>query len=125
MKKDIVHYVEFFSPGAFFGESWTVDIKDIDPKGIKWPANAYAFQIYEREDVVEGKKRYEGTPIKVGPMYYHPNSKVESLDEVRRNPKASKTLISNMKSNEWSHIIWSRWGNWPQPFDSKHHKVLS
>ena len=50
-------------------------------------------------------------------MYYHPDSKVEDLKEVEQNPNATDTLIRNIKNNGWDRIIWTRWGNWPQPFN--------
>ncbi len=125
MKKETVYYVEFWAPGCFVGESWTVDVNDSDPENVEWPDEAYAFCMYKREDVIDGKKKFKGDSKQIGPMYYHPDSKIENLEEVSRNPKATSTLIGNMKSNKWSHLIWSRWGNWPQPFDPKKTKILT
>jgi len=59
-------------------------------------------------------------------MYYHPGSTITSLDQV----KAGKTpgsighaLIGNMECNNWDAVIWTRWGNWPQPFDAAKHEI--
>lgn len=123
MTKETKYWVEFSSPGCFFFETEEKDITDPNPRKIKWPDNAFAFQIYEREDVIDGKTRYKGTPKKVGPTYYHPDSKVETLEEVKRNPKASEILISNMTHNQWDRIIWTRWGQ-AQPYDPKNTKIL-
>lgn len=38
------------------------------------------------------------------------------LEEVKANPKCGPALISNMKCNGWNRVVWTRWGNWPQPF---------
>jgi len=34
-------------------------------------------------------------------------------------------LLSNMRCNGWPSVIYSRWGNWPQPFDATKVVVLS
>jgi hypothetical protein len=124
MNKETVYYARFLSPGAFVTEDWTSPIDSPDPRKVAWPDNAYAFSLHKREDVVDGDKRYEGKPEQVGPLYYHPDSFVQSLDEVRTNPKATSTLISNMKCNRWAQVIWTRWGNWPQPFESDRMQIL-
>lgn len=125
MKKEIKRWAKFWAPGSFFAEDWTESVDSLDPNKIKFPENAYAFELYEREDIIEGKERYEGKSKKIGPTYYHPDSKIETLEQVRVNPKATGgCLVDNMVGNKWSHIIWTRWGNWPQPYDAKKIKVL-
>ena len=124
MKKVTKYFVTFFSPGAFVAETSSREIAAPQPNNIEWPKDAYSFVIDERVDVVDGRKTYKGESKQVGPMYYHPDSKVETLEEVRKNPNATPIPISNMKGNGWDEIIWSRWGNWPQPFDREKHKVL-
>lgn len=116
MNKRTIHYVTFWSPGSFMAEEFTVTIESPDPRKVAWPDYAYAFRLFEREDVIDGDKTYEGKPQQLGPVYYHPDSVVQSLDEVQANPKATPILISNMKGNRWAQIIWTRWMNWPQPF---------
>ena len=124
MQKELKRFVTFMAPGAFVGECWTQDVESADPMAVEWPDNAYAFTMHEREDVVDGETRYTGTAAQVGPMYYHPDSKVETLEEVLRNPKRGPALVSNMKCNGWDSVIWTRWGNWPQPFEGGKATVL-
>jgi hypothetical protein len=124
MIKETVFYACFLSPGSFVAENWTQPIDTPDPRKVGWPENAYAFSIHKREDVIDGERRYEGKAEQVGPLYYHPDSFVQTLDEARANPKASKILISNMEINEWWQIIWTRWGNWPQPFEPDRMEIL-
>ncbi len=124
MKKVMKFFAEFLAPGSFVAENWAVEVKSTDPYSVEWPENAYAFAIYAREDVVDGDNTYKGEPQQVGPTYYHPDSKVESLEEVEVNSNATQILVENMKANGWSHIVWSRWGNWPQPFDPNKARVL-
>jgi len=125
MKKKRIYYVKFYSPGSFFANDWVVEYDDIpDPAKIEWPGNAYSFTVHNRLDVFEGDEVFTGKPEQIGPWYYHPNSKIETLDEVRNNPNATDILIGNMECNQWSHIVWSRWDNYPQPFDPTKHTVL-
>ena len=124
MKKVLKRFIRFWRPGSFFAEDWSKSVDSFDPESINFPEEAYCFQFWEREDVVDREENYEGKPKDVGPVYYHPDSKVETLEEVKRNRKSENTLIKNMENNGWDKIIWSRWGNWPQPFDSKKHLVL-
>lgn len=124
MNKRIVHFVIFEAPGAFVAESFKREVAGPDPLAVEWPENAYAFRLFRREDVIDGDDTYTGKSQQIGKTYYHPDSKVETLAKVRANPKASPTLISNMVGNGWEQIVWSRWGNWPQPFEAADSEVL-
>lgn len=124
MKKQTIHYVVFWAPGSFVAEEWSRDVPSDDPRKVEWPGNAYAFRMFRREDVIDGDKKYRGQPEQLGPVYYHPDSAVQSLEEAQANPKASEVLISNMKCNGWKQIIWTRWMTWPQPFDPEKVAVL-
>jgi hypothetical protein len=123
MHKRTTHYVIFWHPGSFVAEESKRPVESADPRKVTWPDNAYAFRLFRREDVIDGDKTYEGKPEQIGPIYYHPDSVVQSLDEARTNPKATSILISNMECNAWAQIIWTRWGNWPQPFDAEKMEV--
>jgi hypothetical protein len=124
MNKQTVHYVTFWSPGSFVAEEWTVPVDSPDPRKVAWPDNAYAFRMFKREDVIDGDKTYQGKPERIGKIYYHPDSSVQSLDEARTNPRATRILISNMEGNGWQQVIWTRWGTWPQPFEPADMEVL-
>lgn len=124
MHKETKYFATFNMPGAFFGEQDTREVASLDPSLVAWPKNAYSFTLSEREDVVDGGTRYAGKAHQVGACYWHPDTVVESLEAVKRNPKANETLIANMECNSWSHIAWSRWDNWPQPFNRKTDVVL-
>jgi hypothetical protein len=117
VNKRTTHYVIFWHPGSFVAEESRRDVESADPRKVKWPDSAYAFRLFKREDVIDGDKVYEGKPEQLGPLYYHPDSAVQSLDEARANPRATKILISNMERNGWKQIIWTRWGSFPQPFE--------
>jgi len=127
MKKVKKYFVKFFSPGIIVAEIQTKKIKSLNPYKIKFPDHAYSFTLNEREDVIDEEtgKEYLGKDKQVGPRYYHPDSKVETLEEVKKNRPSARILISNLENNNWHKIIWSRWGNWPQPFDPEKDVILS
>lgn len=124
MEKRTTHYVVFWSPGSFVVNDWTVPVDSPDPRRVQWPDNAYAFRMFKREDVIDGGKTYEGKPEQLGPVYYHPDSAIQSFDEARNNPNASRILLDNMRINGWKQIIWTRWGNWPQPYEPGKMQIL-
>lgn len=125
MDRLTVRYVRFLSPGSLFANDWTVPVDSADPAAVTWPENAYAFSMHERTDVMDGPDSFKGAAKQIGPLYYHPDSKVLSRAEVtaRADPRDS-TLISNMRCNNWDAVIYSRWGNWPQPYAADKMRVL-
>lgn len=126
MLRVVKRFVTFMCPGSFVGEQYSRDVgPDFNQFDMDWPDDAYAFTLNERVDVVDGSETFNGKSAQIGPIYYHPDSKVETLDEIRVNPKAQRgCLIENMVCNKWDLIVWSRWGNWPQPFDAEKMCVL-
>jgi hypothetical protein len=126
MRKRISYWIEFFAPGPFVAETWQVDCPaDTKPERVVFPDSAYAFKLWKREDRVEGDKLFRGDPEQIGPTYYHPDSKVETLQMVESHPRGNEILISNMKCNKWDSVIWTRWRNWPQPFNSKTMQIIA
>lgn len=126
MKKNCHTFVEFQSPGILFAEMWTRDVNSTDPNAVEWPDNAYAFRMYQREDLVDEGKVYKGEAIQLGPTYYHPDSRIETLAEVAaRGDERDKILLSNMRCNNWPAIVWSRWNTFPQPYNPNDSQVLS
>ena len=119
-----IYTVTFLYPGAFCADTSTVEVQSLDPSAVVWPERAYAFTLHQRQEITCDGQVFKGETTQIGPTYYHPDSKVESLDEVKLNPKATSILISNMGCNGWTHIIWSRWGGWPQPFDASKMEIL-
>ena len=118
MKKQTKYWIRFYTPGILFAETWDINCdSEPNPKEIEFPDSAYAFTIHKRTDIIDRGNIYKGKARQIGNMYYHPDSKVEDLKEVEQNPNATDTLIRNIKNNGWDRIIWTRWGNWPQPFD--------
>lgn len=124
MTKVTKRWVSFFSPSLLFAETTDKEVVSFDPNAIQWPDNAYAFRFFQRTDVTDGTQCYTGKARSVGLLYYHPDSKVETFEQVKRHPNSTPMLIRNMEGNKWTHIIWTRWNNWPQPYDKKAMVIL-
>ena len=124
MEKKKVYWIRFWSPGSFVSESYDKNVKEFpDPQSVEFPDNAYSFTLHERKDVIDGDKTYRGDAQQVGPRYYHPDSKVEGIDEVSKR-KDCDILIRNMQNNNWNEVVWSRWDNWPQTLTRSENVVL-
>ena len=48
-----------------------------------------------------------------------------SEEIAKRGDPRDSILLSNMRCNEWPSVIYTRWGNWPQPFDAEKIRVLA
>ena len=117
MNRVTVRYVRFLSPGSFLADSWTSEVESADPHAVEWPERAYAFTLHERTDITDGLERFKGAPKQIGPTYYHPDSKIKTLAEIEaEDRKENRILIDNMRCNNWQSVIYSRFGNWPQPY---------
>ncbi|MBC8550175.1 MAG: hypothetical protein H8D23_11070 [Candidatus Brocadiales bacterium] len=126
--KVIKHWVEFFHTGIFTADYSRKDLNGAThPLNIQFPDNAYAFKMYSREDVVEGNKTYKGEKRQQGKLYYHPDSRITTLDQVKNDlpsDQVGPALISNMECNDWESVIWTRWMSWPQPYDYDKMEIL-
>lgn len=118
MKKQTKYFVEFWYRGFFVGEQEMKEVSSL-PSPVKWPDGAYAVAFYTRDDIMDEGQTYQGEMRRVGKLHYHPDSEIETLSQVKKNPKSTATLISNMESNKWKKLVWTRFGDWPQPFESK------
>jgi len=125
MKKVKEYWIVFYSPGTIVANTWSKDIeKPVKPENVEWPDNAYAFELCERENIIENDETYKGKVIK-SKMYYHPNSKLSTLKEIKAtNDRRDATLIRNMENNNWNRVIFTRWGNWPQPYKPEEMEVI-
>jgi len=109
----------FWSPGTIVGESWTADVDEFpEPAAIQWPERAYAVQFCEQTVAEANGETLRGTLRSIGPLRYHPDSVVTTLAETERHPNATAILLDNMRTNNWDAVIWTRWGNWPQPWNA-------
>jgi len=121
------NWVTFWSPGSFVANESTRDYDDIiNPYEVEFPDHAYAFRVFRREDIVEGDKTYKGDAVQQGVTYYHPDSKITTLAQVKAMSaeKRGHALVSNMECNKWDSVIWTRWDNWPQPYDADSEQIL-
>jgi len=126
MKRHTKYWASFFVPGGPVSERVEIDCdSDTKPEDVAFPDNAYAFTLHKRTDITDGEDVFKGEEEQCGPVYYHPDSKVEALDEVALNPNATPILISNMKTNDWKAVVWDRWSERCQPFNPDRQTVLT
>jgi hypothetical protein len=115
------YWIRWRSPGSFVSEEWSADVDALpEPSEIDWPENAYSCQFFRQKvHEIDGETFRAGAEI-VGPEYYHPDSVVTTLAELEapgHGFDVGRALLDNMRINKWDAVIWTRWKNWPQPFD--------
>jgi hypothetical protein len=125
------HFVEFLSPGTFFSEtsqkevdSWDVSNAMIMAKNITERHNAkpYGFRFITRERDFD---ELDSKVTETSGIYYL-GGKILSLQEVKnRSDPKDKILISNMETNDYSHIIENTNSyKFTAPFDYKNDTLL-
>lgn len=109
------HFVTFLSPGTFFNESTTKEISSLDINEAKTMAgfiyerygtHPYAFYFTTKE--LQGTGWYmKQVEIYHSPTYYIRGIRYTLNDIIERNIFQGKydILISNMMSNEWTHVV--------------------
>lgn len=112
------HTAVFYSAGSFFADQTRVEVNSADPEAVKFPDGAYAFVLRQHNEVEIDGVIYRSAETQSTPFtYYHPDSCLKTLDEVLADPRSGPYLASNMRVNRWDRVVYTRYGNWPQPFD--------
>jgi hypothetical protein len=121
-------WLRFLSPGSFVANERDVDVEaTFDPatSRVDWPQSAYAFDVFEQQSVVVGGKEFKSAAVRVGKQYWHHDSRIYAVEDLEAMKAASPILLSNCRCNGWKHVIFSRFGNWPQPYESKDIELLT
>lgn len=96
------HFVEYVYAGLFVSEIGTEEIQSRD-QVITLPKGAYAYRIFDREEVEQGGETLKGAPKNYGPR--HIKGEVYDLDRVKREVPDSRILVSNMECNGLPNVI--------------------
>ena len=126
MEKVTKMYITFYFPGIVVSETSSSEIGHRQIDRITLPEKAYAFQLWDREDVIDGDKTYYGEASNMSPKYY-PGGQLLTADDVRNLPDFTEqshgTLVANMRINEYERVIRSCRGNF-QPHEEGKTEVL-
>lgn len=101
------HYVEYIYAGSFVSETGTEEIPSRD-QSITLPKGAYAYRIFDREEIEQSGEILKGSPKNYGPR--HIKGDVYDLERVKREVSDNQILLSNMQSNGWPNVIKCRQG---------------
>lgn len=116
-----VHYVRFLFPGSLFPEERTQRLESRTAV-IDVPANCFAYEFFDREEVEAGGETLVGSPKNQSGRTYF--GEVLTLDDVKRLPGDYGTLISNMECNGWAKVVRTRRGNF-QPLNENDRVVTA
>jgi uncharacterized protein (UPF0128 family) len=111
-------YIEFVSPGAFFNESLTQEVRSRDVAKVKVPNRAFGFRFF---DILEATVEADGKAVKLtserineSAIYYY-GGRIYTRAEVAREVPDNRELLADMDSKGWDKVIRTRTGNF-QPF---------
>lgn len=107
------HYVEFLFPGTLFPEEQHKEIASRDAK-IRWPKGAYAYRIYDREEVRKGGETLVGKPRNFSNRFVR--GEVYTLDRILSEMPNEKILASNIQQYESKAAVKCVTGNWQPLF---------
>ena len=114
-KARIRRYVEFLYAGSFTADCRAEEVGHADPALIDVPDGAYAFRFFDVQEIED-----EGTVLRSDrlnkSMTFYPDGVLTTVEQAREMPN-SRILVSNMEGNGWPAVVFSRYGNFPQPFN--------
>lgn len=118
-------YLTFSYAGSFVAETTRVRTLSTDPALISWPDGAYSVRFSQREVIDHEGVLFVGKETDVSKILYRPGSTIKTLDEIKAlgNPR-DEILISNMECNGWPSMIFTCFGNWPQPYYAEKMEIL-
>jgi hypothetical protein len=123
--KRIESYITFFFAGSFTADTSKRLVLSLDPAAIEWPESAYAARFSQRDTIDHEGVVFVGKEKDVSKLLYRAGSRVDSLQEIKdREDPHDGILISNMEINGWPAMIYTHFGNWPQPFDAEKMEIL-
>jgi hypothetical protein len=109
------HYVEFYSPGIFFPETSVKEIKNRKEK-FRIPKGCYGYMFFDQEEIKSGGETLIGKPKNKSGMTFF--GKKYSMEDLKREFKDNRILISNIECNGYKFAVKTIRGNW-QPVGKK------
>jgi len=105
----LVHYVEFLYPGIMVTETSQRRIRNRNTK-IRASKDCFGYSFFDREEIVnkDGEVLKGESKNHSGTYYF---GKVMTLEDVKNQMPAAKTLISNMVGEGYEEVVKTRIGN--------------
>lgn len=106
----IEHYIQKLYPGILFSETINKPIDHRNYKNIVKEDRCYGFRFYDVEKTIsEDGRELTSEPFNFSCFHYY--GKKYSLDEVIEKFPNEKTLIANMKINQYDSVVQTLNGN--------------
>lgn len=107
-------FLKKFYPGSFVSESNHVEVPDRS-KPEKVENGCYAYQFYERTEIVQDGETLAGKPKNYSPMYYVGGT-IHNLESIQQITAFDTTILQrNMTGNNWEFVVETRLGQF-MPF---------
>ena len=114
------HYIIFYYPGSLVNEEETKLISSRKDK-IEIPKGSFGYRFFDRTEILKNGEMLRGKPKNYSGMHYL--GRKMSLAEVKEELPRKRILISNMRGNNYKHVVKTIRGNF-QPFE-KGDKIIS
>lgn len=126
MKKSIKYWICFHHHELDLSSKQIfIPSPDIDPESITFEEDAYAFGIYQQTNVIDEEGNVYKGKVTGGLLYYHPDTKIETVDNARKLLADDGDLMRCLDSWTTIHnVIITRFNRGLLEFGFKDFKIL-
>ena len=112
------NFVTFYYPGAFVGESCTIEIDNRDPEkmfALKEIKSAYGFSFHSVGYINLNNREYKSETFEKTGIFFI-NGEVFTSRQIKKKYPDDYILLSNIRSNKWKKLVKVNMG-WFLPFE--------
>jgi len=106
------HFVEFLSPGSFFSESSSKEVKSRNDSQIKIGDHCFGYRFYDRNEFShpDTGETLKGKPMNYSHWTYF--GEVMTLAQVKKNVPDNRILVTNMINNGYKKVVKTKFGQY-------------
>jgi len=119
MEATTKHFARFYYIGSLVASTKDIELPaELRPEEIEFPKYAYCFNLYKVITIEDDGILYKSDPISSDRFYWHPDSYITDYYEVKQcHTERGKYLLDNMERNGWERMIWTRYKDFPLPYN--------
>jgi hypothetical protein len=102
-------YIEYLYPGSMFSESSYEKVNSRETPS-NFPERAFAFRFTEREEVLTADGETLKGSFKNNSGWKYIGGTEKTLEQVEREHPEKRILIANLKNNEYSRCVFTKFG---------------
>lgn len=104
------HFIQFLSPGSFFSESSSKQVKSRDDSKVKIGKYSFGYRFYDRNEFSnpDTGELMTGKPLNHSNWTYF--GETMSVNQVKKNVKDNRILVANMENNGFKKVVKTKFG---------------